>query len=142
MASYVLDTSAIMCFLFREEGAHQVLEILESARHQVDGDKLLVFVPFVTLMEMEYWMLRRISPREVEETLLLVESWPIQVSDSRPEWRHQAALVKARTSLSVADAWIASLAILVRGDLVHKDPEFDQVEGLKSLRLPYSRSTP
>jgi predicted nucleic acid-binding protein len=53
-----------------------------------------------------------------------------------PGWRHVAAQVKATYSLSVADAWIASLAILRSARLVHRDPEYDAIEGLRSLRLP------
>jgi predicted nucleic acid-binding protein len=47
-----------------------------------------------------------------------------------------AAQVKATYSLSVADAWIASLAIFHSARLVHRDPEYDAIEGLRSLRLP------
>ena len=47
------------------------------------------------------------------------------------------AKVKAKGSLSVADAWIASLAILHQCELVHKDPEFDRVNELTVIRLPY-----
>ncbi len=92
---------------------------------------------FIALMETEYWLLTRLSTREAQETLFLVESWPVQVQESSSDWRHEAARVKATASLSVADAWIASLAMLRQGELVHKDPEFDQVDGLKMIRLPY-----
>jgi len=48
-----------------------------------------------------------------------------------------AATVKAQGSLSVADTWIASFAILHQCELVHKDPEFDQVDELTVVWLPY-----
>ncbi|MFH1141751.1 MAG: PIN domain-containing protein [Chloroflexota bacterium] len=139
MPPYVLDTSAIMCILFQEEGADQVVELLEAARLAPGQERPWVLLPFVSLMEVEYWLLRRLSPREVERNLVLVENWPAQVQESSPGWRHQAARVKAGARLSVADAWIAALAIQEGGVLVHKDPEFDQVGGLQSLRLPYQR---
>ncbi len=63
------------------------------------------------------------------------------VRESTPEWRHEAARVKATSRLSLADAWVSSLAILYRGQLIHKDPEFDQVDGLEMLRLPYKTGT-
>lgn len=136
MAVFVLDTSAIMCLLFQEEGADQVIEILDAAGNREVQDGTLVLVPFIALMETEYWLRRRLPARGVEMTLLLVESWPIQVMESTPEWRHEAARIKAAVSLSVADAWIASLAALHQGELIHKDPEFEAVAGLKMLRLP------
>jgi len=46
-------------------------------------------------------------------------------------------MVKAKTSLSVADAWIASLALLHQAELVHKDPEFESVPDLPMTKLPY-----
>jgi hypothetical protein len=46
--------------------------------------------------------------------------------------------VRATASLSLADAWIAALALLNQGELVHKDPEFEQLSArLNMLRLPY-----
>jgi predicted nucleic acid-binding protein len=47
-----------------------------------------------------------------------------------------AAEVKSRDGLSVADAWIASSALLHDAELVHKDSEFDAVQGLRSYHLP------
>lgn len=137
MPVYVLDTSAIMCVLFQEDGADQVVEILDAANDTTRGARTVVFAPFLALMELEYSLLRQLSPREVEGALFLVETWPLQVVESSPEWRHEAAHVKATASLSVADAWIAALAILREGELVHKDPEFDQLAALKARRLPY-----
>ena len=81
MASYVLDTSAIMCLLFQEEGADQVVEILEAAQTKRNEEEAPVLVPFIALMETEYWLLRRLSTREVEETLFLVENWPVRVQE-------------------------------------------------------------
>ena len=40
--------------------------------------------------------------------------------------------------ISVADAWIAALAKDRNATLVHKDPEFEQVEAeVQVLKLPY-----
>ena len=134
MRRFVLDTSAILSVLFEEDGADRVEELLSGK----DSD---VFVPFIALMEAEYRLLRVMSRDEVEGVLLMVESWPVQVQESTPEWRRQAASVKAQGGLSVADSWVAALAILTDGELVHKDPEFDGVEGLKAVRLPYHQAT-
>jgi predicted nucleic acid-binding protein len=141
MSPYVLDTSAIMCVLFQEEGADRVVEILDAAKNNEGEDQAKALIPFIALMEVEYWLRRRLSPREMETTLFLVESWPSQLIESNPQWRHEAARVKATASLSLADAWIAALAILNQGQLVHKDPEFEQLSTrLKMLRLPYKSS--
>jgi predicted nucleic acid-binding protein len=49
-----------------------------------------------------------------------------------------AGELKAKYRMSVADAWIAALAQERYATLVHKDPEFEQVEAtIKVLKLPY-----
>ena len=72
--------------------------------------------------------------------LQLVRAWPVVLAESDADWRHEAARVKASTSLSVADAWIGALALLHGAILVHKDPEYDAVDGLLAERLPYDRA--
>ena len=49
-----------------------------------------------------------------------------------------AGRLKATHKLSFADAWIAATAILYASTLVHKDPEFEQLEDeIEILKLPY-----
>ena len=141
MAPYVLDTSAILCVLYQEEGADQVVEILGTTQGGDQPRGISVLVPFVALMEVEYWLLRRLTVGEVERTLLLIQRWPVEIAESNEEWRHRAARVKAVNPLSLADAWIASLAMLHGAELVHKDPEFDLVTGLESRHLPYRQTS-
>ncbi|MCL0057515.1 PIN domain-containing protein [Dehalococcoidales bacterium] len=125
MAAYVLDSSAVMSVLFDEVGAFKVLELLDEASR---GNSQ-ISLRFMALMEIEYWLLRRL-PKEAERSLLLVQSWPVEVEESYPE-------LKAGFPLSVADAWIAALAIIQDAELVHKDPQFERIRDLKTLRLPY-----
>ena len=77
VSSFVLDTSAILCVLFQEEGANQVVEILKAPQGPGQRDRTPVFVPFVALMDMEYWLVRRLPSGEVERTMLMVGSWPL-----------------------------------------------------------------
>jgi len=117
-----------MRFLRDEAGADDVQRIVEGEEP--------VLLPFMTMMEVDY-VLRRILPaREVEHHMAALREWPATIVESRPEWGQRAAEVKSRGGLSVADAWIASLALLRDAQLVHKDPEFDAVEGLHAYRLP------
>lgn len=133
MPPFVLDTSAVISVLLGEDGADRVLEIIEGANQAAETDQ--IFVPFIALMEVEYLLQRRLKPSEAERVLLLVERWPVKVEESRPDWRHIAARTKAKTPLSLADSWIAALAIEREAVLVHKDPEYDKVSGLNVERL-------
>ena len=130
--AYVLDTSAVLAVLKAESGYEKVAEILAEAESDAGQDLLL---PFMAVMETQYRLLRDLPQEEVLAAVRLVEAWPVTVMESTPSWRQRAAEVKSRGGLSVADAWIASLALLHDAELVHKDPEFDNVEGLRSCRL-------
>jgi predicted nucleic acid-binding protein len=136
MAVYVLDTSAILASFKGEPGHEEVRRVLTDAGARSDTT---VYLPFIALMEVEYQFIRVMSEREVDYWTNLAMSWPVRLVESTAEWRRMAALVKSPGKLSLADAWVASLALLNDAELVHKDPEFDTVSGLKALRLPYDR---
>lgn len=139
MSSYVLDTSALLTVFYEEDGASQVLEILELASQGTDAEKegVEVYLPFMAMMEFEYMASRRFTVSVVDQALRMIGAWPVERVESSPEWGSQAAHVKSKAGLSVADAWNAALALMRDAELVHKDPEFDQVEGLRRVRLPY-----
>ncbi len=117
-----------MRLLLDEPGADDIQRIVEGEEP--------VLLPFMTIMEIDYVLRRTLTEPEVERAVAAVRGWPVTIIESSPEWGREAALVKSRGGLSVADAWIASLALLHDAELVHKDPEFDAVEGLRSHRLP------
>lgn len=137
MSSYVLDTSAILTVLHDEPGTQTVTQLLENARSRGAG----VYLPFMTLMELEYQSLRRFGSGESRRIMGLVKDWPIEIVQSTEDWRHEAAIIKATAPVSVADAWICGLARLLDAELVHKDPEYDSVPYLKTLPLPYKPTT-
>ena len=107
--------------------------MLENARSE--GER--VYLPFMTLMELEYQSLRRFGPGATRRVLNLVGAWPVEIVHSTEPWCREAAAVVATVPVSVADAWICALARLLDAELVHKDPEYDAVPDLQALRLPY-----
>ncbi|HEY0513231.1 MAG TPA: PIN domain-containing protein [Thermoanaerobaculia bacterium] len=136
MTDYVLDTSALLALFKDEEGAQEVEEILDTCK----GGKSKVYLPFMSIMEFDYQVLRSRGRTAVDGALRMIQAWPIETVESNPEWGRKAAWVKSRAGLSVADAWNAALALLLGAELVHKDPEFDQVHSLKHRRLPYKKT--
>ena len=125
--AYVLDTSALVSYLKDEPEAGQVEVVLRQP------DDLMI--PFMTMMELRYVLLRAYSLSRVDQIIETLRSCGASVVESSPLWGIQAADIKARGGLSLGDAWIASLALMHDAELVHKDPEFDLVEGLRSIRL-------
>jgi len=137
VSGWVLDTSSVLAVFYNEPGREEVVRLLESRRTSRDDPDTQIVIPFIALMEVEYRVRRRAPAVRVEESLLLIDGWPAGVMESSPSWRHAAAAIKAGYRLSLADAWVASLALIRDAELVHKDPEFDQIPDLKALRLPY-----
>ena len=133
MSGYLLDTSALLALRDNEPGADRVAELLDASAN----GGAACHGCFMTLMEVMY----RVWKDEGEMAGRAAYAVCQQLAIS---WRHEnssllerAAEIKARFPLSLADAWIAAAALEVDAALVHKDPEFERVAGLKQEMLPY-----
>ncbi len=125
--AYVLDTSALITYLYDEPEADRVEVVLRQP------DSLLV--PFMTVMETRYVLQRAFPPSRVGQIIETLRSCGVSIIESNPAWGVVAADVKTRGGLSLGDAWIAALALMHDAELLHNDPEFDHVEGLRAIRL-------
>lgn len=132
MKRYLLDTSALLTLRDDELGAEQVANILSPSKpktHRCVGS-------FMTLMEVLY----RIWKDEGQGAGYLAYQQclelPIEWIHETPELLEKAAEFKATFPLSLADAWIAACAELENAELVHKDPEFNELP-LAQVRLPF-----
>jgi predicted nucleic acid-binding protein len=131
---YVLDTSAWLALIEDEAGADVVQTVLESSR---SGD-VDILVSFMSFMEVFYITLQEREIEEANARVSLMASLPIRRVESTASLCTTAAKLKAKHRISVADAWIAALAQERNATLIHKDPEFERIEGeLQVLRLPY-----
>ena len=131
---YVLDTSAWMTLIEDEAGADLVQGLLERTRQ---GD-VIVLVSFMSFMEVYYITLQERDRSEARERVTLMAALPVSDVESTKSLGILAGELKAAHRLSVADARIAALAKEREATLVHKDPEFERVEGLvQVLKLPY-----
>lgn len=132
--SYVLDSSAWLTLIGDEAGADTVQDILERAR----AGEATVLVSFMSLMEVYYITLRERDAGEARRRVDLIAASPVLCVESTRALGIAAAEIKAEHPLSVADAWIAALAKERDAILVHKDPEFEQIEAIvQLLKLPY-----
>ena len=132
--AYVLDTSALLTLIEDEPGADVVQDVLESAS---SGD-VQVFVSFMSFMEVFYITVQEREVEEAQVRMQLMEALPITRVESTASSGMTAARLKAKHRISVADAWIAALAIERNATLLHKDPEIEQMQGeIKILKLPY-----
>lgn len=133
MSGYLLDTSALLALRDNEPGAGRVAELLDAAS---DGGPACHGC-FMTLMEVLYRVWKdegEVAGRTAYAGCQrLVISW---IHENRA-LLERAAEIKARFPVSLADAWIAAAALELDAVLVHKDPEFERVDGLRQEVLPY-----
>lgn len=133
---YVLDTSAWLTLIEDEEGADEVQKIIEESIE----DKSEIYVSFMTYMEIYYITLQEQDEKEARSRIELISGLPVFKIESSENVGNIAAQFKAKNRISVADAWIAALAETEKAILVHKDPEFDQLNNSVQLqRLPYKK---
>jgi predicted nucleic acid-binding protein len=131
---YVLDSSAFLTLFEDEKGAETVQELLERAKKE----EVVIFVCFATFAEVFYITFREQGQEEAQKRVKLMSRLAITRVESSEELGLIAGRLKATHKLSFADAWIAATAVLYDSTLVHKDPEFEQLEDeVKVLKLPY-----
>jgi len=131
---YVLDTSVWLTLIEDETGADSVEELIAKAR----AGEIVVLVSFMSFMEVYYITMQERDRNEAQARVDLMAALPGLRVDSTATLGLLAGKLKAKHRLSVADAWIAALAQERNATLVHKDPEFEQVEAtVKGLKLPY-----
>jgi len=132
--NYVLDSSAFLTFFEDEKGAETVQKLLELAKKE----EIIIFVCFATFTEVFYITFREQGQEEARKRVKLMNRLSITRIESSEELGLIAGRLKAANKLSFADAWIAATAVLYDLTLVHKDPEFEQLENeVKVLKLPY-----
>ena len=133
MSGFLLDTSALLTLRDDEPGAERVAALLEATTH--GGDPC--HGCFMSLMEVLYRVWKDEGETAGREAYAACQSLPIAWLHESPTLLERAAATKAQFPVSLADAWIAAAALELDAVLVHKDPEFEQIVGLKQERLQY-----
>lgn len=132
---YVLDSTAFFTMFEDEEGADTVQDLLERATR----GEIFIFVSFVTFAEVFYVTIRRKGEEEGLMRMALMEALAVTRIESSKELSLIAGRLKALYIMSFADAWVAATAMFYDAILVHKDPEFEQLEDkVKVLNSPIS----
>lgn len=133
---YLLDTSALLCLRDDEPGAGRVAAIIQqSAAGVAQG-----YGCFMTLMEIYYRVWKDEGRDRGRQAYDGARRLPVAWIHESPGLLQRAVALKATRQLSLADAWIAAAAQEAGAILVHKDPDFQGVRGLKQEVLPLRRA--
>ena len=131
---YVFDTSALLTYIEDEEGSEDVERHLIRA----ENGEVIIYIAFVSLMEVFYITAQEKDESEAMERVKLIESLAVRIVESDENLNMSAGRLKAKNRISVADAYVAAVCQEHNGILVHKDPEFEKIlPKVKEFRLPY-----
>jgi len=122
--SSVLDSYALLAYLFRETGHEKVVTLLEKAAET--GRNALVVAP--NWAEVRYQVQRKTTTAKWEEIREKLLALPIEVVSATQELAEVAGAIKADKKMSLADCFAAALAKAHKADLYTGDPEFKAVE--------------
>jgi uncharacterized protein len=137
IASYVLDTSAILALTDREDGWEQVEQVLREA----EAGSAEATACAVSLTEIYYIALRESGDDSAAKLIALVKSWPVTWIYPDEKTCFLAGRLKASGRVSLADALIAAVAKLRNSILIHKDPELASLASqIRLYSLPYKQA--
>ena len=131
---YVLDACALIAFLRDEEGAELVGEIYEKAN---TGEASLIMNK-INLVEVYYDFYRSKGKDYADNFFSNIKQSEIVVKDVPDDVLLEAGRLKATYSISLADSFALSQAIISSGELLTADHhEFDIIErqGIESIEF-------
>jgi uncharacterized protein len=129
LKNVVLDSFAILAFLFKEKGHEKVLDLFEKALQE--DHKLLLASPNWT--EVRYMVERKTGPDRWFEVRVKLLGLPIRIIDADQRLAEVAGEIKAFHKMSLADCFAAALARQHKAGLYTGDPEFKAVEGEQKI---------
>jgi uncharacterized protein len=124
LPNVVLDSYAILAFLFKEKGHKIVLNLLEKALEV--NNKLLLASP--NWAEVRYMVERKVGAARWGEVKARLLGLPIEIIDADQGLAEAAGEIKAFHKMSLADCFAAALARQKKATIYTGDPEFKSVE--------------
>jgi predicted nucleic acid-binding protein len=129
LKSSVLDSYAVLAFLFQEKGHEKVLELFEKAA-QAD-QPMLIAAP--NWAEVRYVVERKVGTARWHEARHKLLGLPLEVVPADQAVAELAGEIRATKKMSLADCFAAALAKQKKADLYTGDPELRSVE--KDVKL-------
>lgn len=124
MKSSVLDSYAVLAFLFQEPGHEKVVALFEKA---AESDKtLLIAAP--NWAEVRYMIERKVGITRWQEVRARLLGLPIEIVPVDQELAELAGEIKATNKMPLVDCFAAALARQRKIDIYTGDPEFRTLE--------------
>lgn len=130
MPDSVLDSYAVLAFLFGEPAAPKVRQILDEAA----ASRRPVLMSVVNWAEVLYRTRREKGEEGIEDVRLFGRTMPVEFVSADHALAEAAGELKAGHKISLADAFAAALAAQRDAELVTGDPELKALDGIIKLR--------
>ncbi len=124
MKSSVLDSYAVLAFLFHEKGSEKIIDLFEKA---AESDKML-FIAAPNWAEVRYMVERKVGAAQWRETRTKLLGLPIEIVPADQALAELAGEIKAFNKMSLADCFAVALAKQKKADVYTGDPEFRAIE--------------
>lgn len=133
MAHFVLDSYALLAFFRNEDSAEKVEQILNEAV----TDKHQLYMTCINAGEVYYMSTRKDGVAKAEIAWKAIHQFPIHIIDADLEFTLAAAKLKAKYSISYADAFAAALTIKRKATLITGDVEFDALKNEVGFKVKW-----
>ncbi|MGR3303138.1 MAG: type II toxin-antitoxin system VapC family toxin [Candidatus Scalindua sp.] len=124
MKKSVLDSYAIITFLFKEEGHEKVLKLFEWATE----NDVTNYITSPNWAEVRYIVQRKVGARKWEDVRQKLLRLPFEVVPADQALAELAGEIKASYKMSLADCFAAAFAKMKKLEVYTGDPEFQEVE--------------
>ncbi len=129
MTPYVLDTFALLAYFQGEPSGVTVRTLLEQAL----DNQIMACVSLISAGELFYITCRKRNAERAADVWADLKQLPVSIYPVTEERVLAAARIKARHTVSYADAFSIALAQEMNAVIVTGDPEFRQVEPLVNI---------
>ena len=133
MATYVLDSYAMLAFFRNEDGAEKVEQILNET---AEG-KHHLYMTYMNAGEVFYMAHRKDGAEKAALVWKALHQFPIHIIEAGSELTLKAANIKAQHKLSFADAFAAALTIQKKAVLLSGDLEFQSLSAEPGFKVKY-----
>lgn len=133
MKKVVFDSYALIA-LFRQEPGYELVRdlLVKMANDESEG-----YINAINLGEVYYMISRKSNTKNADAAITAIKQMPIQIIEPDLKMCLDAAAIKAKHSLSYADAFAAALTTSRKAVLVTGDEEFESLVGEIGFKVKY-----
>jgi predicted nucleic acid-binding protein len=133
MKKIVFDSYALIA-LFKQEPGHELVRdlLVKMANDESEG-----YITAINVGEIYYMISRKSNSKNAEGAIAAIKQMPIQIIEPDLKMCLDAAAIKAKHSLSYADAFAAALTINKKAVLITGDEEFESLIGETGFKVKY-----